>query len=427
MKKYTLVTLCLFLLYLVFPTSDIIRVFADDEGNGSTIAGINVDGLEPNEIENVLNNALTEWLQEEMTVTGGGVELSVDPTKLLFDIPATISEFQTLVKKPWYMFWGSERVVHIPLKVSDNEDIKNEIASVSAWETDETYHQLLSQASFLMDHQVEAKVKNLDIYDSERLALTIRDIPSDAFAPEVLVALLDGKMINPGDVFSFIETVNDGADQVNSQTLNFVSSLLYDVVLQTEFEILERHNGTEIPAFIELGKEATINVNLNEDFKFVNTTDYVGKLKVSMEENSMKVEISSDTKGKEVSVRVEKEVLSPRIIYRYSNDLPVGHEQLLQDGREGYRVIVYRTISGNGLAQEQKVSRDYYPPINEIILKSSKIPPVVEGTNISESTENNDPNLEIDLDGDGLPDIEVPVKTDEEPPVYDKAGSEVTP
>ncbi|PKC51043.1 hypothetical protein RhiirA1_484680, partial [Rhizophagus irregularis] len=80
----------------------------------------------------------------------------------------------------------------------------------------------------------------------------------------------------------------------------------------------------------------------------------------------MKLEITSNTKENEVFVHVEKERLSPRIIYRYSNDLPLGYEQVLQEGSEGYRVIVTRTISRDGSTEEQRVSRDYYPPVNEI-------------------------------------------------------------
>ena len=170
-KMLTFAILCLFLAYLVLPVSNFKTVFADDEGNGSTIAGVNVNGLDPKEIENVLNEALNEWLSEDIKVTGGGIELLIDPSKLQFDIPATISEYQTLIDKPWYAFWESERVVQIPLKVNANEEIKNEVASVAAWETDETYNQLISQASFLMDHQVEAKVKDLTIYDNERLSI----------------------------------------------------------------------------------------------------------------------------------------------------------------------------------------------------------------------------------------------------------------
>lgn len=422
-NRFTLAILCIFVVYLVLSASSLTTVFADDKSNGSTIAGVNVNGLDQKEIEKVLNDAVNEWVSENLVVTGGGVELVIDPSKLEFDIPATITEYQTLTDKAWYAFWESERVIHIPLKVADRGDIQSEISSVATWETDETYNQLISQASFLMSHEVEATVSNLDIYNNERLALSIREIPTNAFGLDTIVSLLDGTMVNPGEEFSFINTINENETKVNSDAINFVSSLLYDATLQTEFEITERHKGSVIPTNIEIGKEASINLHLYEDLKFRNNTEIVGKIHATVEGNTLKVEITSNTKEREVYVSVDKEILSPRIIYRYSKDLPIGHEQLIQEGSEGYRVNVLRTISGNGRTEEQLVSRDYYPPVNRIVLKSSKSPEQSGKTNTT------DPNLEIDMDGDGLPDIEVPnVNYDETTaPQYDKGGNIITP
>ncbi|SOC38274.1 VanW family protein [Ureibacillus acetophenoni] len=422
-NRFTLAILCILLIYLVFSVSNLTTVFADDKSNGSSIAGVNVNGLDSKEIEKVLNEAVNEWISEDLIVSGGGVELLVDPSKLEFDIPATIAEYRTLTDKSWYAFWESERVVHIPLKVADRGDIQSEISAVATWETDETYNQVMSQASFLMGHEIEATVSNLDIYNNERIALSIREIPTNAFGLDNLVTLLDGTMVNPGEEFSFINTVNESATKANSDAINFVSSLLYDAILQTEFEITERHQGNVIPTNLELGKEVAINIHLNEDLKFRNNTDTVGKIHATVENNSLKVEITSSKKETEVYVSVDKEILSPRIVYRYSKDLPIGYEQVIQEGSEGYRVLVSRTISGNGRTEEQLVSRDYYPPVNQIVLKSSKSPEQT-GTN-SDPTNTTDPNLEIDMDGDGLPDIEVPNDNYdvESAPEYDKGGN----
>lgn len=428
-KMFILAVMCVFLAYLWLPINDLKTAYADNDDNRSSIAGVNVEGLDRNEIIDALTNAINDWTNEDIQVKGGGIEISIDATQLQFDIESSIDEYKTLTKKPWYAFWQSARVVHIPLKIIPNEQIKTEIAEIAAWNTDETYNQLLSQASFLKDHQVEAAVKDTSVYENERLALVIEDIPTNAFEPEELVHLLDDTMINPGEQFSLLETLDDNITKVNNESLNFVASLLYSAVLQTEFEILERHHQEESPTYLSLGNDAKLNVALNEDLKFLNNTDYVAKINVSKEGRTMKLEITSNTKENEVFVHVEKERLSPRIIYRYSNDLPLGYEQVLQEGSEGYRVIVTRTISRDGSTEEQRVSRDYYPPVNEIVLKSSKEPETTEGSDTStdETVPNQpDPNMDIDLDGDGLPDIEVPVE-DKTPPVYDKGGNVVTP
>nr|WP_198044850.1 VanW family protein [Lysinibacillus timonensis] len=444
-KMFTLVVLSVFLIYLLLPASEMRTAYADDEGNGSTIAGVNVEGLDREEIQNVLTNAIADWTQQDLVVAGGGIELEIDPSTLQFDIEASIDEYETLSYKPWYAFWRTDRMIQVPLKVTGTEELKSEIANVSAWDPEATYNQILSQASFLMGHQVEATVKNVDVYDNERLSLAIEEIPTNAYAPEELVHLLDDVLINPGQQFAFLDTIGESATSVNQESLNFVASLLYSAVLETEFDIIERHSQGQVPSYLELGKDANINIALNEDFKFLNNSENVVKLNVSIEGSRMKVELSSNAKEKEVLVRVDKEILSPRFIYRYSNELPIGHEQVLQDGNEGYRVIVFRTISGNGTIEEEQVSRDYYPPVNEIVLKSSKQPePTTDGEKDGEQTDTDDidletdketdsnsevehdSNMDIDLDGDGLPDIEIPVKN-ETPSTYDKGGNKVTP
>ena len=64
------------------------------------------------------------------------------------------------------------------------------------------------------------------------------------------------------------------------------------------------------------------------------------------------------------------------------------------------RVEVYRSIVENGISKEELVSRDYYAPINRIVVQSSRQPDVSDGT----SNTSNDADLQVDLDGDGLAD-----------------------
>ncbi len=107
----------------------------------------------------------------------------------------------------------------------------------------------------------------------------------------------------------------------------------------------------------------------------------------------------------------------------------------IQKGEQGLRVSVYRVMDGI----EELVSRDYYPPVNRILLKSSR----QQQTQGSTAT---DPDLQIDLNGDGLADVgtndetknetidETELEVDENgnpilPPgsYYDKGGNLITP
>lgn len=433
-KLIILAILSVFFLLLWDPINLFKAAYANN-GEGSTIAGVSVSGLDHDEMQAVLIDSINNWITQPIVVSDGGTEIIIDPSTFQFDIDSTLDQFESLTKKPWYAFWTSDKVVHLPLQITEPEAVKNELATFPAWDTDQTFNNLMSQVAFLKDHQVVAVVKDLSLYENERLALTIEEIPSSAFGTSELAQSLNGTIVNPGEQISYLELVQDFTSSANGEALNFVASLLYNTVLQTEYEILDRHAQNEVPSYIEAGNEAAVNLAYNEDLKFLNTSDHVASIKATVEGNSLKVEIFSDTKLKDVSLITEKEAISPRIIYRYTNDLPIGQERLIQEGSEGLRVEVYRTVTENGSTIEEKISRDYYPPTNRIVLKSSR-ESVVNDANTSTDSENveqnptqnsTDPDLSLDLDGDGLADYEEEEEVLPPGSYYDKGGNLITP
>lgn len=426
-KLLLLGVLSTLLIYVTLPGTNLTeKVFADN-GKGSTIAGVNVSGMDEDEIKKALNKAIEKWKSEPVYIDGGGTKLEIDPSKIEFNVDQTISQFESLVDKPWYAFWKKERVVHIPLQVTPNDEIKNEIAKYSVWKTDETYNHFIDVVSYLKSHEVEAKVEDLSIYENERLSLAIVKIPKDATDINPIVEAMNDYIVNPQDTFSFNEVISEKVGNTDANTLNFVASVLYSAILETQFEILERHQQSSIPSYIDPGREAKVDLSENEDLKFLNNSEHVAKIKATIQDNKLKIEIYSDVKDKTVTVTVEEEVIKPRIINRYSRDLSIGQSKLIQSGQKGLRVNVYRTISGDGETIDDHINRSYYPPKNRIVLKSSRTSEVLSG---DESDQAN-----VDLDGDGLPDVESE-ETVEEPVAdealpegsyYDKAGNLITP
>ena len=165
-----------------------------------------------------------------------------------------------------------------------------------------------------------------------------------------------------------------------------------------------------------------------EDFRFSNTFETPIKLKLSKDGGNLVAEVYTTLNKTNVSVSVSRdEVIQPRTITRYSEDLAIGKTTQLQKGEEGLRVSVYRTVDG----EQNLVSRDYYPPVNRVLLRSSRQPDSQSQPNTV--TQNSD--LAIDLDDDGFPDEEfvtdstVDSEGDGLPPgsYYDKGGNIITP
>lgn len=390
------------LLAIWLPNLIIDRALA--KGDGSTIGGVLVKNLDEDAIEVAIQEAIRVWQDTPITVEGGGVTATVDPKMLVFDVASSVAEYRTLTDKPWFAFWDGKRTVHLPLQVIGDEQLTKQLESMGVWEAETTLNEVIAQASYLNKHSIVATVADTTSMEAERLALSIEQIPTNAKGVLALVNTLNDYIIAPNEPFSLLNVLGEKAEEANNEGVNFVASLIYHTVLQTEFEILERHAQDKKMDYLQQGLDAAVNSVLNKDLQFINYATQPTKLKLMIENDSLKVELLAQTKEKEITVRVSKDkIVQPRIITRYSKDLAMGQEEIIQNGQEGVRVEVYRSIVENGISREELVSRDYYAPINRIVVQSSRQPDVSDGT----SNTSNDADLQVDLDGDGLADSPV--------------------
>ncbi len=431
-KIITLLTLVTVLLAIWLPNFITGQpALAQGEDEQSTIAGIVVEGLKGDELKHALTEAVNEWTNQPLIVSGGGSSLSLNASIISFDIDGTISTYESMTKNAWYAFWTSDKVVHLPLETVDSEMLKNEIANVSTWNMEETYSKVMTIASYLRTDEVEAVVEDLSALETDRLALAIEEIPVTAFGIYDIINALNDKVIEPSEAFSFIEALGENADLANSEALNFLASILYYNALNMDTEILERHSQTEAPKYLEPGVEAAIDISAEKDLKFMNRSTNPIKLKLSIDNQQLKAEVYTTYKDVDVTMKVvHDETITPRTITRYTDELAIGKIKEIQAGEPGLRVSVYRSVHG----VEELISRDYYAPVNRILLKSARQPKTTQ------QSANTDSDLQMDLDGDGLADVEETTSETTEQEVdengnvklpagsyYDKGGNLITP
>lgn len=403
------------------------NALADTNSKGSTIGGVEVGKLKGEELVNVLTDAVNEWYAQPITVFGGGSSIEVSTNTFQFDIEGTVKSYEQNYTKKWYELWASNGNVHLPLTIQPSEFVKNEISNMPSWNTELTYEKVELNASYLKTDNIEAVVEDLLALENERIALSVQSMPKGANGIQELVLALNETVIESNATFSMLESLEEVIHLANNETVNFIASNVYYVALLSDGEILERHSQNSVPNYLKPGLEAKVSNSKNEDLKFLNTLATPIKLKLSIEEENLIAEAYTTSKKSNASVSVSRdEVITPRTIIRYSDDLSVGQVQQLQEGEEGLRVSVFRTMEG----EQNLVSRDYYPPINRVLLKSSHQP---EAKNESKSVFK-DSDLEIDLDGDGFTDEELITddsinSEDELPPgsYYDKGGNIITP
>ncbi|MER2008534.1 MAG: VanW family protein [Psychrobacillus sp.] len=372
---------------------------SDDSSKKATIGGIEVGNLKGEELKETLNNAVNDWYSQNLVVTGGGNSIEVSLSSFQFDIESTVNSYEENYRKPWYAFWGDETTVHLPLNILPSEIVKNEISNVSTWDTDLTYEKVQLNASYLKTDEIEAVVNDLSVLENDRISLSVEEIPKGSMGINELVLALHDTVIDPQITFSLLEKLGETINLANQEAINFVASNIYSAALNINGEILERHSQNKIPSYLKPGLEAKVDALRNEDLKFSNTSSNPVILKLLVNDGKLQTEVYSPAKETEVDVLIsEDEKIQPRTIKRYSEELAVGRQEQVQEGAEGLRVAVYRTVYG----EQQLVSRDYYPPVSRVIVESSQQPEISEQAVI----ESNTPNDPIDLDGDGLPDID---------------------
>lgn len=436
LKVCLLVTSVVLLIYMIYPTN---LSYADSNSGQSTIGGIVVDDLKTDDIREKVQEAVNQWTSEPIIVSGAGTTLSFNAAAIHFDVDSTIVTYEQMTKKSWFSFWKPKRIVQLPLQITVNEALMAEIEKVKVWEADSTYHKVLAQATNLASHEIEADVKNLNAYDTERIALEIQPIPEAAAGLSDLVQAINEQLVIPGQPFSLVEALGEEKDRANGEALNFIASMLYSIALKTNSEIYERASQNSIPSYLEPGIEAAITRNGSKDLKFLNTTDYAIELKMTLEGDNLKAEAYGPKNSQNVGVQVTRDYeISPRVITRYSKNLPVGQEQLIEEGRAGLRVSVMRYSADE--PEGELISKDYYAPAHRVILKSTKQPEATS-TSVDYSEQSPGQSLrekpKLDLNGDGLADYDngigqLPTLPQGEKDLpagsyYDKGGNLVTP
>lgn len=143
-----------------------------------------------------------------------------------------------------------------------------------------------------------------------------------------------------------------------------VSTTLYNAVLLAGVEVLERHSHTIPVDYVRPGLDATVALG-EKDFRIRNNKKYPLYIscKVSLEEGNLEIRILGKDKKKQ-SVRVEPEVdvIPPKVMVTSNPRMARGEISIKSEGRQGYRVEVYRVTGHKNEEEKELISKNYYPP-----------------------------------------------------------------
>src|SRR5690625_1582967 len=355
---------------------------------------------------NELADRVSAWMNGNNFILISNYERITLPRDIFeFDIQGTIDQFQQENKRSFFSFLKTSKSVQLPLKVfikQNHDDIKH-LQSLDYINHEKVMQQLLNVAENLAEDSFKLSYTDEENLPFEEVAKNEQTIPED-LSQAILNNLmndLNEQVIKPQGIFSLLESIKlPSALENSSEELSFVATSLYEIVLQTNLAIIDRHHHLQLPKYAKPGLDVLIDQHNDKDFLVQNNDATAYQIKASIENDKWHISIHSLAQEFVYHYDAKNEqIIPPRTIYRYSKDLSPGEEKLIQKGKDGLAIEIFRETYGTSSEplNSERMSKDVYLPTPEIILTATEDLP--EDNELTEETVDPD---EVDAELDEL-------------------------
>lgn len=344
-------------------------IYAEDRFiEGTKVGGIDISDLTKQEAEQLVESKAAEWLiAPPVRLIGSEIVMQVPGDLFRLDVQqsigravdgreaeliANVDEEQLLVFVKEHLPESWVRGVEIGKLSKDLANVASSLQTPPALFNVVDYLDVGTQPLFT--NQVISKVTREKLgAEHHALLLWLNQHP---------VAEIKGN--SQFSVQKFLE----GAKDLSPQSASILASAIYELVLSTNFEIVERHISRELPLGTTPGLEARLDF---QRYNFLlynpNFNDY--KLEFQVANDGFTIILKGvPFVQKYIYEHDETEFFDPKTIVHYSNDVQAGEKHIKQEGKQGLLAKVKRKVFDiNGNLLETKVmSEDFYLPVHKI-------------------------------------------------------------
>lgn len=334
---------------------------SDEFAEGTMIGSISVAGKTKNEAMQLIDEQLTKYLNET-TITLKYKEKTEEFDLKLFDfnVEDSVSRAKHGKANPVIVTLEPIEDLLISLSPSILDDIHlNEVqdAILNYAENLETGHYELRLEPYLAAGTNESAV-----------------IAESVIQPEFVENALDvfvGKTIEIQGTsqFSLLKFVEDEIGAVAPLPLSKIATAIYEVILPTNFDMIERHISNELPDYAVLGYEAKVDQDLKNDLVFSNSNEVTYTLDFEKKNDSLHVYLKGPKLLNQYIVTAEgKETFKPKIIRQFNPQLGPTEIRVKTKGKEGQLIKVYREHRDEkgAVLKKELIAEDFYPPIHQV-------------------------------------------------------------
>lgn len=335
---------------------------------GTKIGNVDVSTLSYAKAEEELHIKIEDWKENQsMTLSYMDTVIPLESKLFHFDLAASIERATQEGETPLLVnYEGLDSLLssnEVNTSMLDLEGLGEEIMEHAA-NLDETDESLPIEDFFIQSDSIEilSEIKMEGITSTpglQNLFDTYEEIELEGTSS-----------------FSLLTFLNEEAfTGMSNQELSTFASYLYQLILPTNFEMIERHQGRELPVDIDLGFEAYVNQDQGDDFIFTNPNDDVYKIILNRQGDSYSLALTGAEMPYTVSVdRRNEQTFKPKVIKQYSPYLNKGEVKVKEEGLNGMKIEVWRSFeSKNGeLLKEERISEDFYLPVFKEEIHSMK-------------------------------------------------------
>ena len=374
---------------------------------------------------------------DELIITRGKEGVVISSDTLLTQVKEMLNDIHE-----------TENVIKIPVETKTPQDIDiDKIHSEIYQEAQDAYY---TKEPFTVYPEVEGidfdveKAKEIiatEVKDEYVIALTItkpkvtlEDIGTEAFPDKlstfstkynasdkdrttnlvIACRKLNGKVIMPGETFSYNAALGprtyaagyrNGKIYSNGQVVDGlgggicqISSTLYNAVLMSDMEIVERRNHQFVTSYVDKGRDATVVYGAT-DFRFKNTRTYPIRIVASATGGIATVSIYGIKEAdREYTYSFKTDVISTipyTTKYVEDSSLATGNEVVTQNGTNGLVCKTYMTKMLNGKVISTKLlSTDTYSAMQRIVKRGTSVVTSNPSSSTTTTTTNPEPSNE---------------------------------
>ncbi|MBM7096576.1 VanW family protein [Bacillus sp. H-16] len=333
------------------------------------LASVDVSEMSEEEAAAALEGEIKAWQEEaSVTLTWYDETITLPNDMFTFDVDTTVEQVfagegyengiivradESELKKQLSLFIFAEDPAHKTNTEALALDLEAEVAFLPAEDTVKHVHDYLYEEVKPMEGLIQTA--NRSVTHSEQLM--------------VWISAMENVTIPAEGTFSLLGTMEErGLDPVESEDLVVLASAVYEALLWSNFEVLERSQRHELLDGVPLGFDANV-VPFERNLVFFNPNSSNYDLHLRMENNQLTAELHGLPLPYDIRVEVEQTAeIEPKTRVRFSSQRTEGDRAVIDNGAPGYQARTVRTIArwDEEEPERETVSEDYYTAQNRL-------------------------------------------------------------